>query len=232
MADPKGFLPSGRTVRCANCGHSWYQTPPEDAAPAPEPETPAADATDTPPEKKAPAKQTPPERPAPDAAALDEIRARAQDRMRAKMTPAKAAAWAGIAAGLAGLAFLLDTYKAPIVAAWPQTASAYALAGREVNVRGLVIEKVAHDLVKTDDGAEIEVRGQIRNVTGEAQIVPLLRAGLTDAAGAELAAWRFSAQEDVLEPGQSAAFSGRAPASLDTRGLQVRFVRKRDDADA
>jgi len=60
------FKAPGRKVRCANCGHEWFQTPPEDApkpvdvAPEPEPvaeapaEDPAAAPQDTPPEEPAP----------------------------------------------------------------------------------------------------------------------------------------------------------------------------------
>lgn len=59
----------GRTVRCAKCKHSWYQDPPEPAAPAPQAKAPppvrAPEPTPAPPPPPPPVQRTVPE-PAPE----------------------------------------------------------------------------------------------------------------------------------------------------------------------
>ncbi|GAB4540355.1 MAG: hypothetical protein Tsb0010_18290 [Parvularculaceae bacterium] len=234
MADPASFLPEGRSVRCANCGHKWFQRPPEGARAAG-----PADAADGLDAARAAAAEivdayAPPETPVAARAAkadmekLDALRAKAQTRIAGGEKGTARAAWAALAASLVGAAALVDLFRVEIVRAWPQAASLYALYGRELNVRGFEFVGVTHRVTMLDGAPVIEVTGRLRNVADEPRIAPPLRAGFSNAEGAETAAWTIRPASEPVAPGETLEFFGRGPATPDIASLELRFVKKGD----
>ena len=211
MTSAAALEPEGRTVRCANCGHSWFQSP--RATPPPEPK---------------PVVQQAPKTPVIDPADLDAVRARARQHMKQRMTPAKAASWAAFLLILGVGLFGINAYANQIVRVWPQSAKAYSLFGRDVNIRGFEIEEVNYTALVREGAGFLEVTGQVRNLTDAPMTPPLLRASLRDSAGSEVGAWTFAASDRPLEPGSQTRFVGRGPAPLDIAALEVRFIRSED----
>ena len=229
MADPASFLPEGRSVRCAQCGHRWFQRPPaptgvETARAAlldmVETQTDAVEAVAPPPPAQAGA-QT-------DMARLDALRAKAQTQLAGGSKRARRLAWAALAASLIGGAVLTDRLRVEIVRAWPQAASFYALYGREMNVRGFVFEEVAHQIIMLDGAPVIEVTGRLRNIDDRPHVAPPLRAGVANAQGVETGAWMIEPAAEPVAPGDSLAFHGRGPATADIASLELRFARRGD----
>jgi len=208
MADAASFQPDGRTVRCAACGHSWFQEPQRDKAMRLE--------------KKA--------APSPEITALDDVRARAQARERARLTPAKAAGWAAFVGVAAALFAGLYAWRADVVALWPKAATAYALVGERINTRGLAIVVSGHRIGVEGGRSVLEIEGEVQNVSDDPTLVPLLRGSLTGEAG-ERHVWTFAASAESLAPGERAAILGRAPAPDSASQLELRVVGARDLGD-
>ena len=177
--DPAALGVSGRRVRCTSCGHVWLELPPGGVAQRSEPNGPL------------PASPTPSPPPLPE---------RSQ------------AVWIGwlvagfvVAVVLTGLALGRNT----IVAAWPDTVSAYDSAGLPIRVAhtdGLRISEIESERVQGGNGAVLLVRGVIENTIAHSRTVPTLQAVLADEAGAELHRWRVATVSSVLDAGQSTTF--------------------------
>jgi predicted Zn finger-like uncharacterized protein len=185
---------SGRTVRCANCGHTWHQAaPPQLAADGDESKTDG---------RIEPALEVPP-RPAttlevpPRHRALPEP-ARRRSRWRALR-------WLLVAVLLA-LAVVAGVViaRGAVVALWPPAARLYALAGfpAEPPGAGLKIEKLAPS--RTPDGLLIE--GDIANGGKTAQNLPRLRVALRDSAEKEVQFKIIDPPKPRLPPGAVAHF--------------------------
>jgi predicted Zn finger-like uncharacterized protein len=190
-ADDAAVGPTGRTVRCAACGFSWFAEPQLElrtqavAAPA---ETRA----------EAPPAQEPLTRerverlrraaeqlgPAPSAAA--KFRAQQAERMRRERTRAAIVVWGATGAALAASATGMVAFRQDVAEVWPRSASAFAALGLDVNVYGLEFYDLA---VERDfDGATpiLLVSGEVRNIGRDDKLVPPVRISLRDTASAEI----------------------------------------------
>lgn len=190
--------PAGRTVRCAACGHSWFQGPEEgmvsEAAPPREaPPPPAA---------------TPAPEPRPAHAAF---RQKAQARERFARLGAAGFAWAATGAVFAAALGVAVWKRADIVAAAPRTASAFAAIGLPVNATGLEIEG-AHVQFNADARPpSLTVSGVIRNISTDQKPLPYVRVSLRDAKDAEVLAWTVDLDRPTLAPGGKAPFLSELP---------------------
>jgi predicted Zn finger-like uncharacterized protein len=199
LADAAKFQPAGRTVRCANCGHSWHQQPPEDA----------------------PRKVTIDEAAQPEAMAAP----LGDGPQRGGIDLVALVGWAVLLAVLAGVVYGAYAYRIEVVRAWPQAASLYEAVGITINTRGLEFRHV-HYTREFDDGTHsLAVRGEILNVTDLPQTVPHIRVTLRDEAQNEIHSWTFPPPETVLDPGKSAGFTTRmTDPPVEARDMEVRFV--------
>jgi predicted Zn finger-like uncharacterized protein len=186
---------SGRTVRCANCSHTWHQAAPPEAA---EKNGAAANGIG----RIEPALEVPP-RPA---TALE-----APPRQRTLPgTPRRRTRWGAlrwlVVAVLLALAVLAGVVVArgAVVALWPPAARLYALAGVSVEPpgTGLKIEKLAPS--RTADGLIIE--GDIANGGKTVQDLPRLRVALRDATEKEVQFKIIDPPKPRLPPGAVAHF--------------------------
>jgi len=206
---------SGRTVRCANCGHTWHQAAP--------PELPAIGDDAKTDGRIEPALEVPP-RPA---ATLE-----VPPRQRALPEPPRrrsrwgALRWLIIAVLLA-VAVLAGVVVArgAVVALWPPAARLYALAGfsAEPPLTGLKIEKLVPS--RTPDGLVIE--GDIANNGKMTQDLPRLRVALRDASEKEVQFKIVDPPQPRLPPGAVAHFKTPFDHPDDAaKGVVVTFAKR------
>ena len=206
-AKDEAFLPAGRRVRCAKCGHSWHQAPPDtEAAPEPQPE-PAPQ-----PQSYAPAPSIEPLPAAPET-----------KNMLGRLTAA--GGWLGLVAVVLVIGVTAVSYRQSVAAIWPRSATLYRTLGLTVNVRGLIFEGVAYHRESEDRQTVLAVSGRLVNVSGRAQPVPPIRGVLTGADGHQLYRWQFAAGKATLDAGESLSFLTRLsspPAAA--RHLELTFA--------
>jgi predicted Zn finger-like uncharacterized protein len=186
---------AGRTVRCANCGHTWHQAAPPEL-------TASEDAAGRDELRIEPALEVPP-RPAGIRPPL-EVPPR-ESLQRPRRSRRSAARW-WVLAVLFILAILAGVLVArgTIVAIWPAAARLYSLAGMppEPLGAGLRIDKLAP--ARTPDGLIIE--GNITNIGKTARAVPRLRVALHDAGEREVRFKIVDPPQPRLQPGAVAHF--------------------------
>ena len=233
----------GRTVRCANCRHSWFQDPPppEPAppppppAPAPAPERFAEAASYAAAAYAAPVAET--ERPAfLEPAAIPQPRTAipesvlpapdydafaARQPFRARRNTSKR--WTVIAivagllmiAGVAAIVFLgAPGLLAQIGLPIGTQESPLRLKDNPIERRGL------------ENGSELfAVSGQVTNPSAERQRVPDIRAELRDAQGRIVYSWTITPQQRTLNPGGTIDFnSAKLDVPANSKRLELSFA--------
>lgn len=139
--------------------------------------------------------------------------------------------------GLIGLMALLSSIamvgvlvvqRAPIVAAVPDLAGLYRVAGFDVNLRGLSFENLATFKEIENGQAVLVVEGEIVNITTSPKVVPAVRLALRGENAAEIYAWSVEPRAEVLAENGRVKFRTRltTPPDLAT-DIQLRFVDRR-----
>jgi predicted Zn finger-like uncharacterized protein len=225
--------PNGRTVRCANCRHSWFQEPaaspvmpPQPAAgEAPPPPAAAEPRPEAPPAAAEPVDDAPPPPPPEAFAAAGEpatprpVSALAEDAplpfRRARRNPAKR--WTLVAA-LAALLMITAT-AALYVYGLPNWAQGLGGGSGEPD---LVIELPPNqDHRELADGTiYFAASGVIINPTDREQRVPPILAELRDAQGTIVYSWTIKPPVRTLPPGEKANFS-EAKLDIPRRATQL-----------
>jgi predicted Zn finger-like uncharacterized protein len=231
--DGAKFPATGRNVRCAKCGHSWFQ-----AGDMPELGQAAAAAQQAVPDAVAPSVAEP----APQAAAADFApepvsqdsapASRAvpvEEKPRAPLGPriAVVAGWAGLILVVLLIAFAAVRYRQDIATIWPQSAGVYSSLGLHVNATGIDFRQVEYRRETEDGQVVLAVTGLIINGSQRELPVPqTVRVTLSDANSHELYHWTFKPNAQVLNPGQSVKFVTRlASPPAAARHLEVRFAK-------
>ena len=233
--DAAKFPPAGRTVRCAKCGHSWFQAgeAAEIAEPAAvEPTGPvfvpqavqdarAADPVDDVASIAAPF--------APASASLSRTTTIVEDKPLGRLGPKLAlmAGWVGLVAVILAIGFAAVRYRQDIATIWPQSAGVYAALGLPVNASGIDFRQVEYRRESEDGQVVLAVSGQIVNAGRRELPVPqTVRVTLSDASNHELYHWTFKPTAQILAPGQAVKFVTRlASPPAAARHLEVRFAK-------
>ncbi len=233
--DGAKFPATGRNVRCAKCGHSWFQ-----AGDMPELGQAAATAQQAVPEAVAPntvesvsqaataaadfAPQPVSEESAPASRA-----AQVEEKPRTPLGPriAVVAGWAGLILVVLLIAFAAVRYRQDIASIWPQSAGVYSSLGLHVNASGIDFRQVEYRREMEDGQVVLAVTGLIVNAgTRELPVPQTVRVTLSDANSHELYHWTFKPTAQVLTPGQSVKFVTRlASPPAAARHLEVRFAK-------
>ncbi len=157
FADDSTIGESGRTVKCATCGHSWFVGP-EGA-------------------KQGEASL----------GAHETYRLKVRERRRRKSRNAAFSAWtATAAAALVILAGLL-LFRGEVVKRWPESASTYASIGMPVNRFGLEFLETEAERFFDGTTPILEVRGAVRNTSSRTVTAPNVRVILLDDQGVRVA---------------------------------------------
>ena len=210
--------PEGRTVRCAQCRHCWFQdsaaadTAPLDTAPADPPPIAAVEPVAAPP---APADEPPEAAPA----AYDAFAHRPPFRGRAN--PIRRWTVAALVAG----ALLLAAVAAITWLGTPGFLSQWGLAlgpkQTPLRLKDNPIERR-----ELENGSELfAVSGQVTNPTATRQRVPDIRAELRDAHGRLVYSWTITPQQRTLAPGGSVDFnSAKLDVPANSKRLELSFA--------
>lgn len=220
---------TGRTVRCANCRHSWYQ----DAAPLPEREalpaaapTPVAapvvaDQPISPPPSVAPASTPAPALviEEPDPAPYDAFAHRAPFRPTRNRNRIRTIA--SIAAGLLMLA-------AVGVILWTTAPGLAEKIGLSIGPAELPLRIVDNPIErrKMANGSELfAVSGQVTNPSAQRQRVPDIRADLRDDNGKIVFSWTITPPQRSLAPNAAIDFnSAQVDVPATSKRLDLSFV--------
>jgi len=218
QTDAASFQPSGRRVRCAKCGHVWFQE-----APQPEPAEPEI------------APEPAPEPPRPQRAAYVAPAAQETYEEEEEAKPpraplplgklAVAGGWLGLVAAVLVIGWAAVSYRQEIATIWPQSSSLYSALGLKVNARGIAFSGVSRRYETEDDQVVLAVSGDIVNVSTRELAVPPVQVTLTGQDQRALYHWSFTPEAATLKPGQSVHFLTRLsnpPGAA--RHLELRFA--------
>jgi predicted Zn finger-like uncharacterized protein len=239
QTDGANFKAPGRNVRCAKCGHVWFEAAPSpEIASEPEPviapftaaareSAPAADTV-------AEAEQETAEHGALDFGPVPGVEL--PESVIANLPRRSRGAAFAQAVGWAALIFLIGTigwgtiqYRETIASLWPQSASFYALLRLPVNVRGVALTNIAYKQDYEDGQPVLSVSGKVVNISKREQPVPEIRVVLLDDAKHELYHWTFDAGIPTLKPGGESPFMTRLSSPPpEARNLNVRFAETGD----
>lgn len=138
----------------------------------------------------------------------------------------KAAAWVGLL--LFAVSPFLGALAFPdrIVAAAPASISFYNKLGREVNIYGLDIRRLAVEHIIAGGHPVIAITGELTNISGEARKSPWLRFSLKDEGNSEVYSWQLDTGAQPVKPGESRRFAAKLASPPETaRKVEIRFAR-------
>ena len=133
--------------------------------------------------------------------------------------------WALVAAIVAGSLTAAVYYRDEVARRWPDSASAFALLGLDVNRFGVDFENIQRSRELRGTVPVLTVSADVRNITGKPQPAPRVRVGLLDDFGREIAHMFADVTPVTIPAGDSGHFSAvleNPPA--ESYSLDLRFV--------
>lgn len=147
-------------------------------------------------------------------------------RKRAALRRGYAREWGLLAAGAAALVAGVTVLREPIVRTVPSAAGLYAMAGIEINLRGMEFRNVGFERQYENGVPVLAISGRIVNITDRARTVPKVRFSLRDSSNQELYRWSMKVRKKPLDPRQSASFAARlAVPPANAHDVEIRFAR-------
>lgn len=210
-AEDSSIGPSGRTVRCAACGFSWFAEPQlelrdkagEEIIERSKPEPLTRERVER--MRRATVAETP--GPAPSAAAR--FRAQQAERMRRERSRVAIAAWGATGVALAASATGMVVMRQDVAELWPRSASAFAALGLDVNVYGLEFYDLAVERAFDGPTPILLVSGEVRNIGRDDKMLPPVRLSLRDGRSHEVFQIVQAVSEAPLAAGGAAPFQIR-----------------------
>ena len=183
FADDATIGESGRTVKCAACGHSWHVNGKGVAGES----APVAVA----------------------GGAHEAYRERVRERRQRKSRFAASMAWFISGILFAGLIASALIFRNDVVRKWPEAAKSYKALGLDVNRFGLDFNTI--EPTRTFDGTTpvLTVTGTVMNISSLTQPGSDVRISLRDENGLEVGVLRAPMSLDSLAPGAEASFEAR-----------------------
>jgi len=192
LVDARALGVTGRTVRCANCAHTWHQAPSEEALPPPDVlRAPAPEEVPTPVLSASPGPST-----------RTQLPALSPERRRRSMLGPLAFAVTLLAIIGAGAWFTKDL----AAARWPGLVPYYRMIGFPVETSAETGFEIRDPTTTLDADNGIVIKGDVVNVSGYERRVPRLRATLLDRDKHPLQSWSFTISDDRLAPNASIPF--------------------------
>ncbi len=194
--------PSGRTVRCASCGHSWHHRIPQSPPLARLRERVEAAERDDPATRPRPAITAP---------------------TAARRRPGAGLGWMIVILLIGGAVVAAILGRNQVVAMWPQTGQIYDLVGLKTGPLGAGLDIANVTSTRNADGLIVE--GDITNRVAVTRSVPHLRVALRDANQHELVFKIIDPPREKLLPGETSHFVvGFLPAPDAAVGVLVTFA--------
>jgi len=231
-ADDAAIGPSGRTVRCAACGFSWFAEPQLElrapVATASERE-PVAAANEPLTRERVERLRRAAEQPGPAPSAAAKFRAQQAERMRRDRTRAAVVVWGATGAALAASAAGMVMFRQDVAELWPRSASAFAALGLDVNVYGLEFYDLAVERQFDGPTPVLMVSGEVRNIGRDEKLVPPVRISLRDTRSHEIFELVNAVSDQPIAAGAAVPFQIRVenPPS-DAVDLEATFASFQD----
>ena len=207
FADDNTIGDSGRSVKCAACGHAWHVHGSGGVAE----DVPVAVA----------------------GGAHEAYRERVRERREKKSRFVATVMWLVTAGAFAALGASAIIFRNDVVRIWPEAAHAYKAAGLEVNRFGLDFNTI--EPTRTFDGTTpvLTVTGTIINISSITQPAADVRISLRDENMQEVAVLTAPVAVSTLAPGAETAFSARLEnPPVAAFNLQLSFVDAEGSATA
>ncbi len=187
LVDARALGAAGRNVRCASCGHTWFQTPPADV-----------------PQSFDLAVGTAPV-PSPPLEGERRVQLPAVPRSRAR---GQILGWSFAAIAVVAAVWGLIAARADIVGLWPPAERLYTMIGYGPAAAGtgLELRKVTPSRGMENGVPTLAIDGEVVNVSPVTRDVPKLKVALRDGNDKELRAWTISVTDQRLLPGASVPF--------------------------
>jgi predicted Zn finger-like uncharacterized protein len=211
--------PDGSLIRCARCGHSWIESRAVSVVEAPSYQVtglPAAGRTSL--EDRMAEREV--LRLAQAARAAEAKLAAARQKRRQDVKGWSLLALAAIAP-MAFVALLPET----TVGIFPPAAHLYAMAGMEINARGLEFRNVGQQHRMIDGVRVLAIQGEIVNISSSQRRIPTLAFQLTDEQQRPVYEWQLNSTTRPIEPGEVSSFVTRIASPPESaRGVEIRFA--------
>lgn len=235
--DPATLLPNGRAVRCANCGHTWTESPPGDMPKSIDDVSAEPDHVAEPEQEEAP--QLQPQLEGDDdldddfeVPSIEDVTVQAgapSPKFRARKKRINVGAilgWAGIVVVLGGVIGGGLFFRDQVMELWPPSTKLYELAGLSTGkIYALALADVTPSQVIEGDVLVLRVSGTIINITDELQALPRMRGALLDADQVEIFTWTFDPPATDLPAEELLDFNTRVPNPPEgARGVLVTFI--------
>lgn len=222
-ANPQAIGANGRRVRCASCAHVWTAEL-DDPSDLPALEPAPAEAEVSQPEAEAEVKEP-----------VAAYRARQEAKRRTMSAAVAGGAWGALVAAWALMLVGAWFFRVDIVNAWPQSSSAYAAVGVDVNPYGFEVGELTITRESEHGVPLLIIEGSIRNFDRRRRDVPGVRAILRDEAAHSLLEWNVALAETSIRAGETLHFrtiaSDPPPASAEAEITLVDAVRHQDTRD-
>ncbi|KCZ91639.1 MJ0042-type zinc finger domain-containing protein [Hyphomonas johnsonii] len=201
FADDSTIGESGRTVKCAACGHSWFVNP----------------------------KGVPGVSGAAAPAAHEVYRERVREQRRRKSRVAATVSWIVTAAVFFSLGLAAIIFRNDVVKFWPESAAAYKRIGFSVNRFGLEFSDIERSRTFNDTIPIVTVSGKVVNVARTTIDTPAVRVSLMDEQGKQVAAKYGKVNPVQLPAGETGAFLiVLEQAPMESFEIELSFVDRAD----
>lgn len=141
-----------------------------------------------------------------------------------RVDPKVAAGWGGYAFSLLLFVVVMILARGPVVQIAPAMAGIYQLFDIPVNIRGLAFVNVQQSWQVNEGRIELQVEGEIANLTKRYKTMPRLIIGGLSEDRKEVFRWVAQVREKPLLPNETARFSTQMPAPPQSaRHLLIRF---------
>ena len=163
------------------------------------------------------------------------VSAQAPPPPRAKSVPGPAGRAARVAGRILSLLLVAATVtlaiglwvgRETVVRTQPGMAPVYAILGADVNARGLELRKIKTEWITGEGPVELEVKGEVHNVSDDEQKVPSVVLAFRSEAGETLVQWTAKTGSLTVSRGGFTRFTARvAQPPAGVASLLVRFAK-------
>ncbi len=183
--------PNGRTVRCSNCGATWFVASEPDTLALQDNEIESIPAVETADAPSPPADSSHPlkKRPKPALGAHVHVRDKADRQRRNRRLMGVSMIWAVTLGLLVTAGALGYVNRQPMVELFPGTASLFKAVSTPVKIGGLDLEDPATSQTEIDGRATLVINGYIVNRTKQEKAAPDVQLSLLNGNEEEVANW-------------------------------------------
>jgi predicted Zn finger-like uncharacterized protein len=137
--------------------------------------------------------------------------------------------WLVLAAAVMVPVVVLLLLPHQVARAFPPALRLYAVAGLDINPRGLEFRNVGQQHLLTDNVRVLAIQGEIVNISGREQPIPMIRFTLRDSQGAAIYEWSLKAVSRPIKAEEVSSFLTRvASPPENAEAIEIRFAEPQD----